>query len=608
MQEKFKKILAKSTRFISLRIRLLLGFTVVYSLIFVATYSWFYRYSTDQAMQRIENDLVDTLKGTAAGINAEEFEVLAQLPVPAGEILPLDHPLYQKHQTWLQTVNQIEPRAIPYTFIAGQQPYEVLFIGDYLRIARPESPTSFRESYLAEPSKTRLYQGLTRIAITLTPYNDQWGNWVSAYGPILNRQGKSVGGIGIDFRADYVLEVQQGIRQNLAIAFSLTYITLFLLVYLLANIVTNPLTKLAMATEQISAGSYHPTLSHLRKRKIQDEISTLAALFEQMVNKIRQREEMLQEYSQALEEEVQQRTQELQTKNTELEQALRYLQQTQAQLVHSEKMSSLGQLVAGVAHEINNPVNFIQGNLAPLQTEVQDLLHLIQLYQHYFPEATPEIQAEAERVDLEFLQTDLPKMLSSIRLGTERISKIVVNLRNFSRMDEAEFKEVNIHEGLDSTLLILQHRLVGKGNRAEIKVIKEYGHLPLVECYPGQLNQVFMNLLVNAIDAIEDKDPQSEFQPTQNPVKQITVRTAVVDSDWVQIAIADNGVGIPPEIQSRIFNPFFTTKPIGKGTGMGMSISYQIVTQKHGGTLEFTSEQGQGTEFIVQIPIRQPPS
>ncbi|MFB2894067.1 hypothetical protein ACE1CI_14245 [Aerosakkonemataceae cyanobacterium BLCC-F50] len=287
MQQLTGNIKVKRIHFISLRFKLLLGFTIVYSIISVATYGWFYRYSTDKAMQRIEQDLVDTLKGAVKGIDAEEFETLAQVKVPERQILPLANLLYQKHQQWLNLVHQIEPRANPYTFIVGSKPYEILFIGDYLRISHPESPTSFRESYIADPAKTRLYQGLSHLAITLTPYQDKWGYWVSAYGPVKTEQGKVIGGIGIDFRADHVIEVQQGIQQSLAIAFSITYISLFILVYLISGIVTNPITKLAMATEQIGAGKYHQTLSHLQGRKIRDEISTLAAMFEQMVDKVR---------------------------------------------------------------------------------------------------------------------------------------------------------------------------------------------------------------------------------------------------------------------------------------------------------------------------------
>ncbi|GAB4378947.1 MAG: hypothetical protein Kow00121_31860 [Elainellaceae cyanobacterium] len=596
---------ASHIQFVSLRFKLLVGFTIVYSIVFAAAYGWFYRYSTDRAMQRIRQDLVDTLEGTVTGIDAEEFQTLAAVEVPEGQILPINNPLYRQHQEWLKIIHQIEPRANPYTFIAGSQPYEILFVGDVLRILKPESPTHFRESYIADPAKTRLYQGLSQLTITTTPYKDQWGSWVSAYEPIKTAQGKVVGGVGVDFRADYVVEIQQGIRQNLAIAFGITYISLFVLVYIISGIVTHPVIKLAVATEQISEGAYNQTLSQFRQRRFRDEISTLAETFERMVEKIRKREEMLQEYNQSLEEKVEQRTEELQSKNTQLQQTLLHLQHTQTQLIHTEKMSSLGQLVAGVAHEINNPVNFIHGNLNHLQNDIQDLLTLIQLYQRYHPVPASEIQAEVEEIDLEFMQTDLPKLLSSMKVGTDRIRQIVLSLRNFSRMDEAEIKPVNIHEGIDNTLMILHHRLIARPERPEIRTIKNYAVLPLIECYPGQLNQVFMNILANAIDAIEENNANRLSQQMQPVSGQITIRTSMVDTHWIQIAIADNGIGIPEEIQPQIFNPFFTTKPVGKGTGMGMSISYQIITEKHGGKLEYFSELGKGTEFIIQIPAQQ---
>ena len=264
-------------------------------------------------------------------------------------------------------------------------------------------------------------------------------------------------------------------------------------------------------------------------------------------------------------------------------------------------MSSLGQLVAGVAHEINNPVNFIHGNLIHVQEYTKNLLAFIELQQQYNPDPALEILTAAEDIDLEFLQEDLPKILSSIKLGTDCIRQIVLSLRNFSRMDEAEFKAVDIHAGIDSTLMILQHRLKATSEREEIEVIKDYGNLPLVECYAGQLNQVFMNILANAIDALEEGNAkQIKDQPNR-----LTIRTNVVDATWVEVAIADNGIGMSTNIQQRIFDPFFTTKPIGKGTGMGMSISYQIVTENHNGKLKCHSIPNQGTEFIIQVPLQQ---
>ncbi|MGF2036480.1 MAG: ATP-binding protein [Nostoc sp. CmiVER01] len=272
-----------------------------------------------------------------------------------------------------------------------------------------------------------------------------------------------------------------------------------------------------------------------------------------------------------------------------------------SQLVQSEKMSSLGQLVAGVAHEINNPVNFIYGNLTPANEYTQDLLELLQLYQQYYPNPVAQIQKQAQAIDIDFLIEDLPKLLTSMRIGAERITEIVQSLRNFSRLDQAEMKTVNIHEGIDSTLMLLEHRLKATANYPAIKLIKEYSNLPLVECYPGQLNQVFMNTLANAIDALEES---IVGEKTTN-IPQICISTSFIpNQQLVVISIADNGCGIPENIQKQLFDPFFTTKPVGKGTGLGLSISYQIITQKHEGTLECISSLNKGTEFIITIPLR----
>ncbi|MEW6496434.1 MAG: PAS domain S-box protein [Cyanobacteriota bacterium] len=353
----------------------------------------------------------------------------------------------------------------------------------------------------------------------------------------------------------------------------------------------------------------------------------------------------------------------LRAKTEELEQALNKLQQTQSQLIHNEKMCNLGHLVAGVAHEINNPVNFVCGNLIPASQYVEDLLDLIRLYIQYYPQPVPEIQSRAEAIDLEFLIEDFPKTLSSMQLGADRIRQIVQSLRSFSRLDETQMTLVDLHQEIDSTLLILNNRLKPKGDNPGITVIKEYGELPLVKGYVGLLNQVFMNLLCNAIDALEecpskfysasefeepyqscnpearcetlaslvntkqraiwawDKAFAAQLSPTPSPQlmseqapKIIRICTQVIGNDSqgeptsetrAVIRIIDNGSGMPEEIREQIFDPFFTTKPVGKGTGLGLSISYHIIADKHGGQLQCICEPNQGTEFRIEIPIQQ---
>ncbi|MEI6429654.1 MAG: urea ABC transporter substrate-binding protein [Pseudanabaena sp. ELA607] len=293
-------------------------------------------------------------------------------------------------------------------------------------------------------------------------------------------------------------------------------------------------------------------------------------------------------------------------KAKELERALEELKQAQIQLIQTEKMSSLGQLVAGVAHEINNPINFIHGNLFYAHQYIDNILQLLALYEAATPEVSPQIIEFSEEIDLEFTKKDLPYLLKSMQFGTERIRDIVSNLKIFSRLDESGMKTVDIHEGIESTLIILGGRFKPLSNRVAIQIIKEYGDVPKVHCLPGQLNQVFMNILINAIDAIEEKftlaTGQSDQDDLGNPMIQIA--TEVTDAGWVMIRIADNGAGIASELHKNLFDPFFTTKPVGKGTGLGMSISYQIVTQKHHGQITFTSELGKGTEFTIMLPLQ----
>ncbi|GAA6623708.1 AAA family ATPase [Scytonema sp. NUACC26] len=322
-----------------------------------------------------------------------------------------------------------------------------------------------------------------------------------------------------------------------------------------------------------------------------------------LVANLAKAKEQLEDYNQSLEAKVQERTQELKTKNRDLKNqanqlkiALKSLKETQTQLIQSEKMSSLGQLVAGVAHEINNPVSFIHGNLVHAQTYVDDLLRLLYLYDRYYPNPVPEIREEVVAIDLNFLKSDFVKLMSSMEMGTKRIQEIVCSLRNFSRLDEAQKKVVNIHEGLDSTLLILQSRLFT--HTKPIEVIKDYGELPFVDCYAGQLNQVFMNLLSNGIDAIDEKLKQKA-----SISGIIQLRTRVRNSKQIVVEISDNGIGMSESVRQQLFNPFFTTKPVGKGTGLGLAISYSIIVEKHSGQIECHSILNEGTTFVLTIPI-----
>lgn len=306
-------------------------------------------------------------------------------------------------------------------------------------------------------------------------------------------------------------------------------------------------------------------------------------------------EQHLQKNNDLLEQRVEERTAELQA-------TLQKLQRAQAIMVQNEKMSSLGQLVAGVAHEINNPVNFIHGNLSHADYYLQEIFELIDLYQGNCSNLSASVQAEIDEIELDFIREDFFKLLQSMKVGTQRIREIVLSLRNFSRLDEAEFKAVDIHEGIDSTLMILQNRIKAKAGSLSIQVVKKYANLPLVQCYAGQLNQVFMNLLTNAVDALEDDIRQGKLDQDNPPTIQVWTRA--LEDNRVAVHILDNGSGISPQALPKIFDPFFTTKTIGKGTGLGLYISHQAITEKHCGTLTCNSSS-EGTEFIIEIPINQ---
>jgi len=306
--------------------------------------------------------------------------------------------------------------------------------------------------------------------------------------------------------------------------------------------------------------------------------------------------QQLETHNECLEQRVEKQT-------AKLQQSLRDLKETQLQLVQREKMATLGQLTAGIAHEINNPIGFIDGNLGTAREYIRDLLHILHRYQKEFPEVSPDFQEELDTLEVDFITTDLPKLIDSMQTGADRIRDISVSFRTFSRADNSTRILFNIHNGIDSTLSILKHRLNANKHRPAIQVLKKYSHLPDVQCYPGSLNQVFMNLIANAIDALEENNQGRSYEDIKASPNCITVQTFQKDN-CVVVRVRDNGIGMTEQVSARIFEQSFTTKAVGKGTGLGLAIAQQIVEEKHGGTLTCTSQWGQGTEFSLALPLQ----
>jgi signal transduction histidine kinase len=439
-----------------------------------------------------------------------------------------------------------------------------------------EAQFSSLQSLTSQHQATFVHQG-ERQFLQVVPWRDDWGlDWLV---------------VVVVPESTFMAQIQANTRTTVLLCGAALAIAVLLGLYT-SRWIAQPILQLSAASRAIAQGNFQSQPAHSSVR----EINQLGQSFQQMATQLESSFVALEQANSHLEARIASRTADLET-------ALQELHQTQAQMIQTEKMSALGQMVAGIAHEINNPVGFILGNLEPAATYAKDLLWLLELYEQAYPEPTTKIDDAIALIDLEFVQEDLPNLLQSMQVGAERISEIVLSLRNFSRLDESEAKTVDLHEGIESTLMILQHRLKATSDRPAIQVLRQFGDLPKIHCRPGQLNQVFLNLLSNAIDALEDKTGDRSYADiTANP-NRITITTSSnLDQNQIYIVIADNGIGMEESVRQQIFNPFYTTKPVGKGTGLGLSISHQIITETHQGSLTCHSTLGEGSEFCIQLP------
>lgn len=432
---------------------------------------------------------------------------------------------------------------------------------------------------IREPQQLDFIYQQQRQYLQITPWKDEWGlDWLVV--------------ITVP-ESDFMAQINANTRNTIFLCIAALALAIVLGIYT-SRWITRPIRALQQASEAIADGNFDNTAA---LNSNINEIQALARSFSQMDNQLKQSFATLK-----------QQAQELSEKNTQLKTAMTELHQTQAQIVQSEKMSALGNLVAGIAHEVNNPLGFLKGSIKNAQDYVQDLLHHIALYQQHSSKPVAAIQKNAEQIDLEFIYEDLPKLLESMNSASNRITAISKSLRIFSRSDTEHTIPADIHEGIDSTLLMLKYRLKSNEHRPDIKIVRNYADLPNIECFPGQLNQVFMNLLGNAIDALEESNRDRSLAELKQHPNQITIATSLTeDGQSVRICIKDNGIGMTDEIKQRIFDHLFTTKAVGKGTGLGLAIARQVIVDKHHGTIDCISAPRTGTEFVIEVPISASP-